>query len=783
MNLSTTEPDTPQLTPEQQLEQDIALVMQSAVELHHKEEFADAQALYEAILSAVPAHADANYNLAVLKVQTERPHDAIPHFEAALGSNPHNGNYWVSYINALFKSDQSAAAWVAVELAQMRGFSGPAFDGLIAQMATPGETLQTTANATSYKPNTEETLTLQIGGGAETTGTPVEKASLTRRATPQEIKQHSVHNERGRHAEALEIARKLVARYPGDDRAWRGLTVSLHHCGHFLEAIDAARKLLEFAPDELPTRTLLADTLRLFGRNDEAESECRIMLKAQPDYAEARRILALALEGLRRYPEALEESKRAVELAPRVSAPLSTLGFVLMDQGNVLEAEQKFAEALDIDPYDAVTHSNMLFCMAHNAEVDPIAFREAHRQFGKRHEARVRDVIPHHANNRDPQRKLQVGFLSGDLFNHAVASYAIPVIEHLANDPGIAMQFYYTHTTSDATTQLLRSYASAWHDVAGLDNDTLVEKIRRDRIDILIDLSGHTGRNRLVALTRKPAPVQATWIGYPATTGLVAMDYLLADRYVAPPGEFETQFVEKLVHLPAIAPFMPPPNCPPVNSLPALHNGYTTYGSFNRVNKLRPDVIALWARILRADPTSRMVLGATGPDRDRRLLTDWFAAEGIDVSRLSFRPRSAIPVYLQQHHQVDLCLDTFPYTGSTTTLNSLWMGVPTLTVPGNTMPGRGSACWLHHVGLEEYIATDADDFVERALTLTRDTQRLQRQRIELRERCRGSAAFQPAKVAAGLSLALRTMWQRWCAGEAPVSFEATLPAASEKAGV
>ena len=364
--------------------------------------------------------------------------------------------------------------------------------------------------------------------------------------------------------------------------------------------------------------------------------------------------------------------------------------------------------------------------------------------------------------------------MSGDLFGHAVASYLVPVIEHLASDPGIAMHFYHNHVEEDQTSERFKAHAATWRNVAGMSDHAFLERVRNDRIYIVIDLSGHTGRNRLVALARRAAPVQASWIGYPATTGLAAMDYYLTDRFVAPYGAFDEQFVEQMVRLPAIAPYMPPPNCPPVNVLPALHNGYTTYGSFNRLNKLSPHVIEVWARVLHADPTARMALGAISNEGDQQALTEWFAAAGIDVGRLSFHPRSNIPVYMQQHHGVDLCLDTFPYTGSTTTLNGLWMGVPTVTIPGATLAGRGSAGWLQHVGLDAYIATDEDDFVAKALALSRDTTALQALRAGLRARCGESAAFRPAVVAAGLSSALRTMWTRWCAGEPATAFDTPL---------
>jgi predicted O-linked N-acetylglucosamine transferase (SPINDLY family) len=251
------------------------------------------------------------------------------------------------------------------------------------------------------------------------------------------------------------------------------------------------------------------------------------------------------------------------------------------------------------------------------------------------------------------------------------------------------------------------------------------------------------------------------------------MDYYLVDRFGVPFGPAEQMFSEKIVHLPANAPFLPEESAPPVNILPAMHNGYVTFGSFNRLNKLRPDVIALWAELLHAQPSSRMLLGAIATDEDEQLLIDWFADAGISRERLMFRRRSSIPVYLQQHFHVDICLDTFPYTGSTTVLNSLWMGVPTLTIAGNTLPSRAGTTWMSHVGLEQFLATDKADFVAKGVALSSDISALAALRTGLRERCMASAAFRPEVVAAGLSRALRIMWQRWCDDQPPVAFEVT----------
>jgi len=766
---STELPASAALTPEQQLAQDIALVMDNALERQRSGAFDEAQALYEAILDAVPTHADAHYNLAVLMVDTGRPADAVPHFEAAIGANPANGYYWVSYIHALYRSGQTPAAWIAVEIAQQRGVHGPALDGLISQMTMVDSTLPTAA---AIAPNSiDVAIVAETAAGAtgrDNTGKP------SRRANQNLLQKHATLFNKGRHAEATALAQRLAAEYPDDGTCWRALSASLHKEGRLAEMIDAGLRTVELLPDEVLVRILLADTLRAMQRIAEADAQCRRLLELQPDHPEGLRIYGLVLFAQRRMDEAIAACRRAVEIAPGLAAPYGTLGFILLEQGATQEALGWLRRAIEIDPADSVTHSSMLFCLVHSSDFDTQTLVEEHRKFGQRYDNLKRKRPAVFSNSRNPARQLRVGFVSGDLFNHAVASYALPVIEHLAADTSIAMHFYHNHVEEDQISERFKACAASWRNTAGMTDRAFLERLRNDRIDIVIDLSGHTGRNRLVALAQRAAPVQASWIGYPVTTGVATMDYYLTDRFVAPHGEFDDQFVEQIVRLPASAPFMPTPNCPPVNGLPALHNGYTTYGSFNRLNKLSPKVIEAWACVLHAAPTARMALGAIGNDADQQTLTEWFAAAGIDAGRLSFHRRSNIPVYMQQHHGVDICLDTFPYTGSTTTLNALWMGVPTLTIPGATLAGRGSATWLQHVGLDTYIATDKDEFVAKALALGHDTAALQALRMDLRARCAKSAAFRPAVVAAGLSSALRTMWTHWCAGEPATTFDTPL---------
>ncbi|MFM0647822.1 tetratricopeptide repeat protein [Paraburkholderia bryophila] len=766
------QPTAEPLTPDQQLEQDIALVLQTALEHHHKAEFDDAEALYRAILDAKPLHADALYDLGVLLVQTSRPKDALSHLELALGQQPHNGQYWTAYIGALIDAGESAAAWLALEMGQKQGLKGPAVDGLIVRLASPGSVIPTYAvNEPSPALDTDAVADTQ-GDTGKPAAAPVKSTIASgRRVSQQETNRYTSLYNRGQIAEALKLARSLTQRFPADGIAWRWLGIALHRLGRYDEALEPLRKAEELIPEELESRTVLADTLRLKGLHKDCETVCRAILAINPGYAEAQRIFGMSLVHQGRVAEGLAAARRAIELAPDSSTARSTLGVLQLDLGLVGDAEESFRMALEKDPKDAIAGDNYLFALNHNPDIDPDVLFAEHLKFAQRHEAPVLSQWPRHVNKRAPERKLKIGLVSGDLFRHAVASYLLPIMEHLAQDPTLSLHVYSNHILEDDYTRKMRQCAAEWHQVTGMPDVQLANKIRDERIDVLFDLSGHTGRNRLLTFARKPAPIQVSWMGYPATTGLSAMDYYLADRFALPFGPMEQQFSEKVVQIPASAAFLPEENAPPVNLLPAMHQGYITFGSFNRLNKLRRDVIALWAELLHAVPSSRMQLGASATDEDRQLLTGWFASEGITSDRLTFQPRSSIPVYLQQHFHVDICLDTYPYTGSTTVLNSLWMGVPTLTIAGNTLPARAAMGWLSQVGLEQFVAADKAEFVTKGIALAADIPALAAIRNGLRARCLASPAFHTNVVAAGVSRAVRTMWERWCAGEPAAAFE------------
>ena len=571
--------------------------------------------------------------------------------------------------------------------------------------------------------------------------------------------------------------------------------------GKLEEAVAAFRDALKLSPRLLKALANTVSILHTLNRSHEAMPYLAEWLAAEPQsqdahynaavlyqtlhqLADARlhyeKVLALDTHGvyaysthlnlgvvyyaLRDFDAAIAHAEQALTLKPDCAVSHYNLGNAVKEQGNNEEAIARFNKALALKPDFVDAYSGMLFSRIQIECDDAATLSAEHRRFGEQFETPLRSDWPQHANSRDPDRCLLIGVVSGDLRNHAVAHFIEPVLAHLANDPQLSLHAYSNHPFEDAVSRRLMEHFAHWHRIVGMPDEVLAQQIRADGIDILIDLSGHTAHNRLLTFARKPAPLQASWLGYPGSTGLGAMDYYLADRFFLPPGQFESQFTEQIARLPANAPFRPVEDAPAVNALPALSNGYVTFGSFNRLSKLNPVVIALWSSLLRALPTSKMLLVGGAQDGTNEMLIDLFAQEGIAGERLMFHPRCDIHEYLGLHHRVDICLDTFPYNGGTTTCHGLWMGVPTLTLAGRTVPGRQGAAILGHVGLEECVALDAEDFVQKGLFLAGNTSGLSSLRAGLRERFDSSAMRQPAIIAAGLSGVLRTMWKRWCAG-------------------
>ena len=473
--------------------------------------------------------------------------------------------------------------------------------------------------------------------------------------------------------------------------------------------------------------------------------------------------------------------ERAIQLKPDYAAAYNNLGIVKKDQGDVEAGVRDYRKALSINPGYASCYSNLLFCLSHSEKIDTKALFEEHRHFGKQYELPVKASWPQHINSRDPQRTLQVGFVSSDFRDHSLAYFIEPLLNHLSLSLNLSLHAYSTSAIEDSITQRLRGKFRYWNKVDALNEQALAQKIREDGIDILVDLDGHTAGNSLLTFALKPAPIQASWLGYLATTGLTAMDYYLADSYLLPPGQLDDQFTEKLVQLPANAPFMPSDVAPEVNLLPAIKNGYITFACFNRPNKITASAVALWSKLLKALPDAKMLLGAMPHDGSYDAIINWFAQGGVDRERLIFHPRSFMKNYLKLHHEVDICLDTFPSNGVTTTCHAVWMGVPTLCLEGKSMTSRGALDVMKQVGLDDFVTADEAAFIAQGIYWAKHTAQLAEVRSALRSRFSASPLAQPARIAEGLERAFRQMWVRWCEQLPAESFEVNVPEQLEEA--
>lgn len=537
-------------------------------------------------------------------------------------------------------------------------------------------------------------------------------------------------------------------------------------------AVACYQKALQLSPNYAEVHLNLANTFRAQSRLNDAVLCFNRVLLLTPDSPEIHRSIGLALKALDRLDDAVKSFAAAVALKPDYVMAQIDLANTYRELGEISKAVEIARLAVTLDPNEPGAWSLLFFCLSNSEDVDKQVLFAEHRRFGDHFEPQLQSYWRPHPNVRDPERVLQVGVVSGDLRNHAVTSFFEPVLLLLLKMDTLSIHIYDTTGLEDDVTRRIKAQVNHWNDVETLSPDKLADLIRQDAVDVLIDLSGHTPANHLLTFARKPAPVQMSWIGYPGTTGLKSMDYYVGDRHFLPPGEYDGLFSEKILRIPANAPFQPLLCGPEVNTLPAFRNGFITFASFNRIDKIGKNVVRAWSRLLNALPTSKMIMAGMPIGGSFDQLTDWFAQEGVAAHRLEFRQRSNMGDYLAMHHQVDVCLDTFPYGGGTTTCHALWMGVPTLTLVGTTPAACVGRAILSHVNLQTtFCAKDLQDFVNKGLWCAEHLAYLQDLRLTLREKFQQSAISQPGMVAGGLELAMRHAWRLWCADLPTVSFE------------
>lgn len=755
------------LSPEEQLSMDAAQLLHQTMDLalqcHRAKDWEQAAMLYQVALRLLPDHADANHNLGAILVEQGSPLDAIPFFQKALQANPRGYHYWVSLVDALMLANEYTLAADVLEDARRAGLAGDAAGELVERLVAHDLTKKVPA---------------RIG-----------------REPPAKLKDEitRLYNEE-KFKEVVTLGRKLVKQFPASKVGYKSLSAAFMRLGQRDKPEPYMLKVLEYDPTDI-------DILNSYGllrasRGDlvQAEVLLRRALHKAPSFMQAwfnlgmvmrsqarleaterAYLSALETDGdnpeiLLNYGSLLAEFHRFIEaeqcvrkvLALRpdyINAHLS-LAMLLKDQGRMQESMATLRRAIEIDPQEPSAHSSLLFVINCIPDMDPYERFAAYQEFNQRFAVPLHKQWRPHTNARSTARRLRVGYVAPVFRAHACMMFLEPLLAH--HDPERVELFAYAeqHELEDVVTDRYRTYFEHWRDTKDIPDDQLTSLIRHDQIDVLIDIAGHTKGHRLGAFACKPAPVSLHWLDSGYTTGLTAIDYYLTDAATAPAG-CEALFSETPWRLPRSAFVYRPLGQPDaVNALPALERGYITFGTLTRAIRLNQRLIAAWARLLQRVPGSRLVINSHNFSQPevRELWLQRFEDLGIARERLEIGFQSPVWGVLRG---VDIALDCFPQNSGTTLLESLYMGLPFVTLAGTPSMGTLGASVLTALGHPEWIAHSEDEYVDKLVALASDLPALAATRAGLRQEMQASALMDEPGFARDVEDAYFAMFQQW----------------------
>jgi len=569
----------------------------------------------------------------------------------------------------------------------------------------------------------------------------------------------------GHSEEAIACYRQALQLKPDFAEAHANLGLALQARGQLEEASAHVQHAIELKPDFAVAHNSLGTVYHQQGRFDEAIDRYSRAIEIEPTFAEAGANLGAAYNEQGRFDEAVAVLQRAIAENPDLAEAYNNLGNAYKEQGRPDEAIASFRQAVGRKSSYAAAHSNLLYTLYFCPGLSAAAIYQEHLRWNEAYARSLSPAVPGYVNNRDPARRLKVGFVSRDFREHCQSFFTTPLFRFHDREQ-FAFICYSDVFRPDATTAQLRACTHRWQDISKLSDKQVAELIRRDEIDLLVDLTMHMAHGRPLLFAQKPAPVQTCWLAYPGTTGLTTIDYRLTDPFLDPAGVDDPCYSERSIRLPdSFWCYDPLATLPEVNSLPASRNGYITFGSLNSFSKVNPAVIRLWAAVLKAIDGSRLTLLAPEGTCRQRLLA-LAKGEGVASDRITFTNYRPRPEYLAAYHNIDIGLDPFPANGHTTSLDSCWMGVPMITLAGQTAIGRGGVSILRNLGLPELIARTQEQYVQIAAQLAADLDRLNDLRNNLREQMRRSPLMDAARFARNIEAAFRAMWHQWCTGEA-----------------
>lgn len=719
-----------------------------------------------------PRHGDAWYNLALALLQSARHEEALYCLDraVALGGDARRRaecetNRAVALRGLGRGEDAIAAATHAVALRPADALAQRNLSVLLEDAGRHAECLAACDAALAAEPAHAATLRrrgaalVQLGRNAEALASLEDAIGLDPSIAEAHDNRGILLRKLGRLAEAEASHRRAISLGPACAEAWNGLGTTLGALGRHAEAIQSYDEAIRLKPGYADAFSNRGSTLSAMGRMDEALASFDRAIALRHDHASAWYNRGNTLAEMNRFVDAIASYDRALSASPSHANALNNRGKALLDMRRVDEALEAFALSSRAAPADWDKRGNALLAMNCSVSMSPEEIAGRHRDFG-RAMAGARPPPRPHANAADPRRRLRVGYVSGDFRTHSVGYFLEGVLAAHAARGTIDVVAYANQDGSDAATARMRRHVQGWRDIAGMRDEQAFATIVADRVDILVDLSGHTARSRLPLFAMRPAPVQASWIGYPQTTGLAEMDWIIADPTVLPP-EDEHLYVERPMRLEGCyLCYAAPPM--PASPLPALARGHVTFGCFNVLRKISDPVLAAWAAILGRLPDARILvkahaLGDPGVAAEFRSA---FASLGGDATRLDLEGRLPLDAHRRRFSAVDIMLDPFPYNGCTSTAEALAAGVPVVSMRGRGgMMTRSGETLLKAAGLADWVAGDAAGYAQVAVARARDLGALAALRARI-----GVAGFSDQEAfTRHLEDAYRRMWAEWCA--------------------
>lgn len=574
----------------------------------------------------------------------------------------------------------------------------------------------------------------------------------------------------GRQGEAVEMLRRAVALDPTKPQFLTNLAEALRLIGDREGALEAARRAAQMMPNSADSSYRFGLALQAAGRNQEAADIYRRVIELEPAHHRAYNNLGNVLDKLGKYSESVEMLERGLRAAPQSPQLLANGVLALLKVGLLREAIEKSRLAVQSNPHDLLAQNSLIATRLLDPQTIDQELLDAHTAWADQHAPA--GAAPQFSVEAQPDRRLRVGYVSPDFRRHPVAFFLEPLIEHASAAVEVFCYNNAAPADADATTTRFKSYGPQWRDIFEMSDHDAEQLIRQnDRIDILVDVAGHTQKNRLALFARRPAPVQVAYLGYQATTGVRAIEYRLTDALVDPSGEADRYHTEKLIRLNVFACYRPPDDAPAVAPAPCARNGFITFGSYSRADKISEPTLDLWTAAMRRVRDSRLILfGAVYDDAAVvQRYRDLFVQREVDAARIEFVGWQSFEQYFQSHARVDVLLDSIPFNAHTTTCHALWMGVPTITLAGSRYSSRMGLAVLTHLGTPEMIAHNEPEFVEIAARVASAPAELAALRLTLRDRFAASVLMDGRRFNADLEAKYRQIWRTWCERESAQS--------------